>query len=460
MKLQRFARATALALISGLAVSSASAESLVSALASAYSNNPEILASSIAAQSAAEGIVAAKAGLMPNLGLDGTLGASAANTTDALRNPSGGTSTAASGSVSLGYSQTLFDNGATDAAVEAARAQAEAAIESSRNTEQSVLLSAAQAYVNVVVNSRILALRQDAVDYYQAQVRAADDRLNVGEGTQTEVAQAQAQLAQALANQQGAASSLAVAEANYIRYVGHAPKDLSFTFPFENKLPTSVEAAIKLAQTNHPGLRAAEASVRAAKANADAAQAAFGPTLSTSGALKFDESWASGSGSSSSSASIQLKLSVPIYSGGKLGANARAKNLSQINAEMTAQSTNNMIRASIAQAWSSLKTSAATIAAVKAAENATQKVLDATTEEFGVGQKTQLDVLNAKSNLTDVQITRINAESGRFIAALSLLSAVGRMSATDLGLPVEVRSPDAYRAKVEDVWQDLRAIPN
>lgn len=459
MKLQRFARVTALALISGLAVSSASAESLTSALASAYTNNPDILASAIAAQSAAEGIVSAKAGLMPNLGLNGTLGASATNTTS-VQNPTGDTSFGMSSGVSLGYSQTLFNSGATEANVEAARAQADAAIEQARNTEQSVLLSAAQTYVNVVVNSRILALRQDAVDYYEAQVQAADDRLNVGEGTQTEVAQAQAQLAQALASQQSAASDLAVAEANYIRYVGHAPSALSFDFPFENKLPTSLEAANRLAEVNHPGLRAAEASVRAAKAGADAAQAAFGPSLSTSGSLGFNQSWAAGGGSSAASASINLTLSVPLYSGGARGANARASNLSQINAEMTAQSTHDMIRASIAQAWSSLKTSAATIAAVQAAENATQRVLDAVTEEFGVGQKTQLDVLNAKSNLTDVQISRISAESGRFIAALSLLSAVGRMSATELGLPVEVRSPQAYRAKVEDIWQDLRAVPN
>ncbi len=453
MKLQRFARVTALALMSGLAVSSASAESLISALASAYTNNPDILASSIAAQSAAEGIVSAKAGMMPNLGLNGTLGASATNA-------GGGTTSGMSSGVSLGYSQTLFNSGATEAAVEAARAQADAAIEAARNTEQSILLAAAQSYVNVVVNSRVLALRQDAVDYYEAQVQAARDRLSVGEGTQTEVAQAQAQLAQALANQQSAASALAVAEANYVRYIGHPPKSLSFKFPFENKLPTSLDAANKLALANHPGLRAAEASVRAAKAGADAAQAAFGPSLSTSGSLGLSQSWAAGGGASSASASINLTLSVPLYSGGARGANARASNLSQINAEMTAQSTHDMIRASIAQAWSSLKTSAATIAAVQAAENATQKVLDAVTEEFSVGQKTQLDVLNAKSSLTDVQISRISAESGRFVAALSLLSAVGRMSATELGLPVEVRSPDAYRAKVEDVWQDLRAIPN
>ncbi len=459
MKLERVARVAALALMAGLTASGASAESLASALASAYTNNPEILAASLAAQSAAEGIVIAKSGLMPTLGLTGTLGASATNTTSA-KNPTGDMSSSMSGSVGLGYSQTLFDSGATDASVEAARAGADQAIESARNTEQTVLLAAAQAYVNVVVATKTVALRQDAVSYYQAQVQAANDRLNVGEGTQTEVAQAQAQLASALADQQGAVGNLASYEASYVRYVGHAPKALSFTFPFENKLPASLEQALALAEANHPGLRAAEAAVRAAKATTDAAQAAFGPTLTTSGSLGFDQSWSAAGGGSAANASIQLKLSIPLYVGGKLGANARKSNLGQINSEMTALATYDTLKASIAQAWSSLKTSAATIAAVKASENAYQKVLDATTEEFSVGQKTQLDVLNAKSNLTNVQITLLNAQSGRFVAALSLLSSVGRMSASELGLPVELRTPDAYRAKVEDVWQDLRAIPN
>ncbi|MBU1175663.1 MAG: TolC family outer membrane protein [Alphaproteobacteria bacterium] len=454
MKLVCIARVTTLALFTAMAVSSASAETLTSALASAYVNNPSILAANLAAQASAENIVLAKSAIMPNVGLS----AGVSNTSTLAGGAYTGSSSA---NIGLSYSQTLFDNGRTSASIEAARAGAEAAIESARGAEAGVLLGAAQAYVDVAVNSRIVALRQDTVDFLEAQVQAAKDRLSVGEGTSTEVAQAQAQLAQALADQQGAAADLAVSEANYVRFVGHAPSNLTFDFPFESKLPTSLQNALVLAEANHPDLQSALAQVRSARALAENAQAAFGPSVAVSG--RVTDTYGFGTGASSGNAiqtSVGVSLSVPLYAGGGMGANARKTNLQLIQAEMTAQSTHDLIKATLAQAWSSLRTSAATIAAVTAAETATQKVLDAVTEEFGVGQKTQLDVLDAKSSLTTVQITKISAESGRFMAALSLLSAVGRMSATELGLPVEVRTPDAYRAKVEDIWQELRAVPN
>ena len=449
MKFVRFARVTALALVTAMAVSGASAETLTRALASAYTNSPEILAAFIDAQASAEDIVAAKAGKMPSVN-------ASAGISDAYSVTAG--TNALSTNFGLNYSHTLFDNGMTDAGVEANRAAAEIKIQTARLTEQTVLGNAANAYISVALNSRIAALRQDTVDFFNAQVQAAKDRLSVGEGTSTTVSQSQAQLASALSEQQSSLSALASAQADYIRYMGHAPSGGAFEFPFENKLPTSLEQALKLAEQNHPSLLLAEASVRAAKAGVDAAAAAYGPSLTLNGGVTGGTSFATGG--TSVGTSVSLSLSVPIYNGGKKGSGQRKNNLAQISAEMKAQNTHDLIVAQITSAWSSLRSTAAIIAAVQAAENASQKVLDAVTEEFGVGQKTQLDVLDAKSDLTTVQINKLNAESGRMKAALGLLSAIGLMSAADLGLPVEVRAPDSYRAKVEDVWQNLRAVPN
>ena len=451
MKFVRFARVTALALVTAAAVSSASAESLTAALASAYSNNPEILAAYIDAQASAEDIVAAKAGKLPTIGASSTL-------TDTYSIGGGRTSNSLDATYGLSYSQTLLDNGQTDAAVEIKRALAEAKIQAAHVTEQSVLMNAAKAYISVGLNTRIAELRQDTVDFFNAQVQAAKDRLSVGEGTSTAVSQAQAQLASALSEQQSALSSLATAKAEYILYMGHAPGTIEFDFPFESKLPTSLDAALKLAEANHPGILSSLAAVRAAKAGADAAQAAFGPSLKLNGSVGGSADLVNGTNGVRSS--VSLSLSVPLYGGGQFGASQRKANLSQISSEMTAQNTHNMVVAQITQAWSSLRSTAAIIAAVKAAENASQNVLDAVSEEFSVGQKTQLDVLDAKTDLTTAQISRLNAESGRITAAFALLSATGRLSASELGLPVSIRSADSYRAKVEDIWQDLRAVPN
>ncbi len=295
------------------------------------------------------------------------------------------------------------------------------------------------------------------ISFNQAQVQSANDRLNIGEGTKIDVAQAQASLAQANANYQGAVSDLNTARANYIRYVGHEPRNLSLSFPYSRLLPATQAQAEALADSRHPAILAALASVRAADANAQAADAAFGPTVSLNGALSGASSF---TGTNSVGGQVSLQLSVPIYSGGALGASARQANLNQVGSELNARSTREQVRAQIATAVANLRSSAALIAAVQTAISSNQLALNGVIEEQKVGQSTTLDVLTARNNLTAVQSSQISAEATRALAQFTLLSAVGRLTAEGLNLPVVVRKPDEYRQKVEDIWQDLRAVPN
>lgn len=432
------------------------AESMTEALASAYRNSPDIISAQVSAKAQAETIVRAKSGLLPNIGAG--LGVSDNFSITPTQNSPGGPSNAAQASLSLTYSQTIFDNNRTAAAVEAARAATEAQQFSAIATEQSVLFAAAQAYVQVVQNTRIVALNQENVSFYRAQVQSASDRLDIGEGTRIDLAQAQSALAQANANYQSAVSNLQTAKANYVRYVGHQPSNLRLNFPYERLLPQTVAAAESLADSQHPAIRAALASVRAADANAQAAEAAFGPTVSLNGSLNGTNSLTSSS--NSVGGQVSLQLSVPIYSGGALGASARQANLNQIGSELNARSTREQVRAQIASSVASLRSAAALIAAVQTAEDSSRLALNGVMEEQNVGQSTTLDVLNARNNLVNVQITRVNAEATRVLAAFTLLSSVGRLTADALNLPVVVRKPDEYRQKVEDIWQDLRAVPN
>jgi outer membrane protein len=87
-------------------------------------------------------------------------------------------------------------------------------------------------------------------------------------------------------------------------------------------------------------------------------------------------------------------------------------------------------------------------------------VLDGVIQERNVGQRTTLDVLNARAELTGAQEGRIGAQTSRYVAAFSLLAASGRLSARDLALPVQIKSADGYTQRVEDVWQELRSISN
>src|SRR3569623_1041369 len=206
----------ATAALLGVSMSGAQAESLKAALTSAYAHNPAITSALMSVKVAAENIALRKSATLPNIGASTSIA-------DTFGTSGGMFGNAQSASVDVSYSQTQFDNNKTNADVEQARANVQVANQSLRSAESTVLLNAVQAYMNVILNTQLVKLRSDTVSFYQSQVKASQDRQNIGEGTKIDVAQAQASLASGVALQKAAVAGLQTAEANYVQWVRHKP---------------------------------------------------------------------------------------------------------------------------------------------------------------------------------------------------------------------------------------------
>ena len=136
----------------------------------------------------------------------------------------------------------------------AAEAQVDAGKQSLLETEQQVLFNVVQAYMNVYAGRQLVVLRRKDVAALQQQVRASNERFAVGEITRTDVAQAEARLAEsqnALVNVQ---TQLARDVATYVQLVGNEPGKLSY--PKIAKLPKSLAAALDIAGEINPRLLA------------------------------------------------------------------------------------------------------------------------------------------------------------------------------------------------------------
>lgn len=404
-------------------------------------------------RSSAEGIVSAKAAQLPSIGASASIGGS-------WSQPQGGDfSTSASSSIGVNFSQTLFDSGRSDAGIDQARTSVQLAKYALRNAEQNVLLSVVQAYFAVIRDTQLVQLRADNMAFFEAQVTSSEDRLRLGEGTRIDVSQAKARQAAAISSYRAAVASLQTSQASYQRWVGHKPANLTGEFNFGNMLPTSIESTIAYAEDNHPALLSARAAIRIAQSGVDAAEGAFGPTLALSAGIDGSTSWSDvGTSVSNVGGSARLSLSIPIYSGGALGAGLRKANIEQIKSEVDALSARDSIRESVISAFSSLQNATAQIDSATASVESTQLVVEGTIQERDVGQKTTLDVLNAQAELTSAREGLISARAARMIAAFSLLAASGKLNPETLGLNVAVHSADGYINTVEGVWQELRTL--
>ncbi len=454
MLFSRSVRAGALAVVFCAVPALAHAETLREALTSAYINNPAILSALLNVKSTAENIALAKSAKLPTIGaqLNGTQSYTF-DGTNKLNNPTV--------SLGLSYNQTIFDNFKSDADIEAARAITEASRYSLQNSEQNVFLAVVQAYMGVIRDTQLVQLRQENVSFYQKQVQSARDRLEIGEGTKIDVSQAEARLAQGTASYQSAVASLQTSRASYERYVGHAPRNLTTSYRLGTLMPKSLEAAINEAVTSHPAILAAKAGVRAAQANSDSANAAFGPTLSFTssiGSTVIGPATPAGPNDPSPRVSAGFSLSIPIYGGGRFGASIRKANIEQIKSEVDALATRDQIKESVISAWSSLQEADAQIQSANTAVASGELSLEGVVQSRDVGQSTTLDVLNAQSELTSIREGLIQASAGRVIASFALVAATGHLTAADLSLDVEVKTGEDYIAKVEDVWQELRAL--
>jgi outer membrane protein len=424
------------------------------ALASAYNNNPDLNAFRAEVRAADEAVPQAKSGFRPTISgaaqvgvarVRAGLAGSGVQTNNTLY-PRG---------VSLSIEQPLFAGFRTVNGVKMAKNSVAAAREQLRNQEQTTLLDAVTAFMDVVEAQVILNLRAQNVSFLREQVKAATDRLNVGEGTKTDVAQTNASLQSGLYDYSTAVANVNAALARYEQIVGHKPKSLGAVDHVERLLPKSLNAAIDRGGAQHPAIVASIFNVDVAEYNVKIAEGAFLPTAALTGSLSHSDESSQPNGYSDS-ASLMAQLSIPIYDGGRDSSLVRQakETLSQRRIEL--DSARAQVRQIVISAWGQLEATRAQEQAAQAQVEAAQLALSGVIEERKVGQRTTLDVLNSQQTLLSAKVAQVQAQHDRVVAAYTLLAAVGGLDAQTLRLRVNLYDPSEHYNAVKDKWYGLR----
>ncbi|MFN3225254.1 MAG: TolC family outer membrane protein [Hyphomicrobiales bacterium] len=431
----------------------AQAETLAGALARAYQHNPELNAARAGLRATDEGVPQALSGYRPTVSGSATTGLSTTQS-----RPSGRPNTSTDlnpTTLGITITQPLFRGFRTQNSVAQAEAGVAAARAGLQNTEQNIFVSATQAYMDVLADRAILALRQQNVGFLEEQVRAAQARFDVGEGTRTDIAQANARRAFALAQVSAAQAALTASNAVYRQVIGTDPRQLVTPSPFTNGIPNTLQGALDNALATHPAIVAARANIDVAQSAVAIAEGELLPSVDLEGSAQ--RSWdVGGPGGPNDTFAATLRLSVPIYQGGRATSAIRQsiETLGQRRLELDV--TREQVRAAIYSAFGGLEAARAQIAASNAQVSAAQVALAGTIEEQRVGQRTTLDVLNTQDELITARIAEINARRDLVVASYSLASALGRLSAETLGLQVARYNPVEHYDEVRDRWYGLR----
>lgn len=441
--ISRRLRPLALSAASAMALlaATASAETLTQALTNAYTTNPQLLSERARLRATDEELNQANAGWRPTVTVNGSAGWSE----DYQDDISGD-----SWSADITASQNLFDGGATFARRDIAKAQIRAGRASLRGVEGGVLLGAVTAYMDVVRDLSTVELSKRQVEVLDRERQASQDRFDVGEITRTDVSQAEAALSGARTALIAAQAQLEASRAAYIRVIGKAPKDLQSAPPMP-QLPKTLEDAIREAMALNPALVASREVQLASEAGVDLAVSGLLPSVDLQAQYSRGETNSNAllsTNRTTDAGSIGVGARVPLYQGGaEYSAIRQAKQTNNQNRMLAAQSEREAVE-DVTNAWEGFQAARASIQSAQDQVNASEIAYEGVRQEAEVGARTTLDVLNAEQALLNARVALITNQRNEYVAAYGLLAAMGRLTAGDLALPVEVYDPVPHADEV------------
>lgn len=414
-------------------------QSLNDALATAYETNPKLQAARAQLRATDELIAQAKAQRRPTIIITGDLvGGTADNLCDRSTE-----STCAPSSVTLDVVQPVFRGGSIEADIDQADNLIRAQRYALKATEQDILLQATTAYMDVYRDQAILDLNQQNEKVVAAELKATQNRFDVGAVTQTDVVQAESRLARAMAQRVLAEGRLAVSRATYREIVGEPPQKLDEP-PIVVDLPKNEEETISAAAAN-PAIVAAEYAERAARNAIDSAFGSLLPSLELVGELEARDDLANDSRfDEDQTASITARVKIPLYQAGAADSRVReAKHKAgQRRNEIDVQ--RRAAARAAESAWRALATAQAQKSSFETQVRAAELALKGVRQEAELGARTVLDILDAEQELLDAQVNLVGSRRDEVVATYSVLAAVGRLTAKDLSLDAPIYDVDQH----------------
>jgi outer membrane protein len=441
------------------------ADTLNGALTNAYQNNPQLNSQRAVVRATDESVPQALSGYKPTVTATAQTGQAWTSTLSKQQtNPPTYTRTGIGttpSSVNLTATQTLFNGFQTANRVRQAESNTSAAREALRVAEQTILLNAATAYMDLLRDSALMDLQRRNVEVLQEQLRQTRDRFNVGEVTRTDVAQAESRLAQGRATVLTAESQYARSRANYRQFVGVEAGTLQPGSPVDRLTPRRLIEGIEIARMRHPSVGVAMFGIDAAVLQVKISEGSLYPQARLTGTVQ--QNWETNLTTQLQvfQAFVLGQVTIPIYNAGPAGASdtfssIRAAKETVGQKRMDLDTARDQVQAGVVTAWGQLEAAKAQILATQAQVASAEIALNGVREEARVGQRTTLDVLNAQQELVNARTALVTAQHDRVVASYTLLGAVGELNLPKLGINLPLYDPMVHYQQVRDAWIGVR----
>lgn len=421
--MKKLAVSTTLLVLAGVSAPAWSL-SLQEAAQQTLATNPEVKAARLEQQARVHEVSIAKSGYYPDVtaivgvGRETTSGATGLS--NSLNRKEAG----------LVAEQMLYDGSATHSEVDRQKARYEGAAHSADNVSDALVMEAAKVYLQVLRENELRELAVETKESHKTFYDQMELRQSSGVGSQADFDQIKGRLALANTNVLTTEANLHDASTKFQSVVGIYPDIGKMTYPnLTLVMPATLDEAVTKATARNDLLQAASADIDAGKAQYEAAKSTFLPrvTLEAEHATNVN---ANGIEGTADSTQIAVRMRYKLYAGGEDLARKRQTAVLLNEAMEIRNDKQRKIAEGLGYSWNSVDAIQRQIPYLEQHVKSVVSTRDAYDQQFSIGRRTLLDLLNTENEVVDAKRSLIRARYDRVISQLQLINSMGVLRET------------------------------
>jgi len=328
---------------------------------------------------------------------------------------------------SLRLSQLLYDGQETASRVGIEAAKLDSAKLRVLDNAEAIALDAIIAHMEVYRQRILYGLAQQNVRDHEDILGMLNERQKGGAGSIADVTQTQGRLARAKASLAETRSGVKGAEANYQRVVGKLAGNVEyFTVP-ANQVPKSLDEVVQAVRAHNPKVKALEYNIQEAESRVGLSNANFLPKVNIELSSSYEDQVESAETYEQGNQAM-IRMRWNLFNGGSDVADRKAALSRKFQATDSMDDQLVQVIEEATATWAKLQAYKEQVVDFGDATNNNQKTLDSYMKQFTVGQRTLLDVLDARNELFQSSGLLVTAKVNEVIAAERLLALSGTLN--------------------------------
>lgn len=346
--------------------------------------------------------------------------------------------------------QNLYNGGKTKAYVAETDARIKAAAYEVLNVANSSYLESIEAYLNVVKSRKLLEIANENALTQERIMRQVREKTNAGFNRVSELYNSESRLVLAKGSYISRQQDLNQALAVFHRQFGRLLRAEQFAVPHPTfTFPDTVQQAVDVAMRTHPALKVAEYNIKTRHHTHEKSSAAYFPSLD----LELKSQYRSDTGGEEGDTTVNggyLTLNYTFFDGG-FRQGAKARDLQSIRKEyQRSYIERRNVNETVRLAWNIMEAESFKKGYLSEHVVLSEKTLGAFRDEYTVGRRTLLDLLNMENEYTDAQLSLTESQFSYLVAVYRIMQATGLLlEEHDTGLRKMLNLPDEEKSDME-----------